>query len=48
MQGENAMIDVQDVSKAFTLHNQGGAVIEVMAGASLIGLQAWLTGETAQ
>lgn len=29
------MIDVQDVSKTFTLHNQGGAVIPVMSGASL-------------
>jgi len=30
-----AMISVEDVSKAFTLHNQGGARIEVMRGASL-------------
>ncbi len=30
-----AMISVADVSKAFTLHNQGGARIEVMRGASL-------------
>jgi alpha-D-ribose 1-methylphosphonate 5-triphosphate synthase subunit PhnL len=29
------MIEVRDVSKSFTLHNQGGAVIPVMAGASL-------------
>lgn len=29
------MIDIQDVSKTFTLHNQGGAVIPVMSGASL-------------
>jgi alpha-D-ribose 1-methylphosphonate 5-triphosphate synthase subunit PhnL len=29
------MITVEDVSKNFTLHNQGGAVIPVMAGASL-------------
>lgn len=30
-----AMIAVRDVSKSFTLHNQGGAVLPVMAGASL-------------
>ncbi|MGY6411170.1 MAG: phosphonate C-P lyase system protein PhnL [Alkalilacustris sp.] len=30
-----AVIDVRDVSKAFTLHTQGGAVIEVMRGAAL-------------
>ena len=24
------MFDLQDVSKSFTLHNQGGAVIEVL------------------
>lgn len=29
------MIDLIDVSKSFTLHNQGGAVIPVMEGASL-------------
>ncbi|MFE3835851.1 phosphonate C-P lyase system protein PhnL [Pseudogemmobacter sonorensis] len=29
------MIEVSNLSKAFTLHNQGGAVIEVMAGAGL-------------
>ncbi|MEQ9260469.1 MAG: phosphonate C-P lyase system protein PhnL [Roseovarius sp.] len=29
------MIEVQDVAKNFTLHNQGGAVIPVMAGAGL-------------
>ena len=29
------MIEVQDLSKRFTLHNQGGAVIPVMAGACL-------------
>lgn len=29
------MIELIDVSKRFVLHNQGGAVIEVMAGASL-------------
>ncbi|MCB1334730.1 MAG: phosphonate C-P lyase system protein PhnL [Roseivivax sp.] len=29
------MIRVQDVSKTFTLHNQGGAVIRVMEGAML-------------
>jgi alpha-D-ribose 1-methylphosphonate 5-triphosphate synthase subunit PhnL len=29
------MIHVDNVSKTFTLHNQGGAVIEVMRGASL-------------
>ena len=30
-----AMIEVREVSKSFTLHNQGGATIEVMRGASL-------------
>lgn len=30
-----AMIDLSDVSKTFTLHNQGAAVIRVMEGASL-------------
>lgn len=29
------MIEVENVSKSFTLHNQGGASIPVMAGASL-------------
>ena len=29
------MIQVSDLSKSFTLHNQGGAVIPVMAGATL-------------
>jgi alpha-D-ribose 1-methylphosphonate 5-triphosphate synthase subunit PhnL len=29
------MIRIEDVSKSFALHNQGGAVIEVMAGATL-------------
>ncbi len=29
------MIEIRDVSKSFTLHNQGGATIEVMRGASL-------------
>ncbi|MCB1394603.1 MAG: ATP-binding cassette domain-containing protein, partial [Rhodobacteraceae bacterium] len=29
------MIAVQDVSKSFTLHNQGSAVLPVMTGASL-------------
>jgi alpha-D-ribose 1-methylphosphonate 5-triphosphate synthase subunit PhnL len=29
------MIDIEDLSKTFTLHNQGGAVIQVMAGATL-------------
>ena len=29
------LIDVRDVSKAFMLHTQGGAVIEVMRGATL-------------
>lgn len=29
------MITVQDVAKKFTLHNQGGAVLPVMAGAAL-------------
>ncbi|WP_371038111.1 phosphonate C-P lyase system protein PhnL [Rhodosalinus sp. FB01] len=31
-----AIIDIEDVHKAFTLHNQGGAVIPVMAGARLL------------
>lgn len=30
-----AMIELKDVSKSFTLHNQGSAVIPVMEGASL-------------
>ena len=29
------MIEIDNVSKSFTLHNQGGATIEVMAGATL-------------
>ena len=29
------MILIENLSKSFTLHNQGGAVIPVMAGASL-------------
>ncbi len=29
------MIQIENVSKSFTLHNQGAAVIPVMAGASL-------------
>lgn len=29
------MFDLKDVSKTFTLHNQGGTVIEVMRGANL-------------
>ncbi|WP_050525742.1 phosphonate C-P lyase system protein PhnL [Pseudorhodobacter aquimaris] len=29
------MIELQDVSKVFTLHNQGSAVIEVLSGVSL-------------
>ena len=29
------MIEIRDFSKSFTLHNQGGATIEVMRGASL-------------
>lgn len=29
------MIELKNVSKTFTLHNQGGAVIEVLSGASL-------------
>lgn len=29
------MIDLQDVSKTFTLHNQGSAVIEVLTGVTL-------------
>jgi len=29
------MIEVRELSKSFTLHNQGGAVIEVLRGASL-------------
>ena len=29
------MIRIDNLSKAFTLHNQGGAVIPVMRGASL-------------
>ncbi|WP_292312570.1 ATP-binding cassette domain-containing protein, partial [Marivivens sp.] len=29
------MIEIENLSKSFTLHNQGGAVIPVMAGAHL-------------
>jgi alpha-D-ribose 1-methylphosphonate 5-triphosphate synthase subunit PhnL len=29
------MIEIENVSKTFTLHNQGGAVLEVMRGANL-------------
>ena len=29
------MISIENLSKTFTLHNQGGAVLQVMAGASL-------------
>ena len=29
------MIDIQNVSKTFTLHNQGSALIPVMEGATL-------------
>ena len=29
------MIRIENLSKTFTLHNQGGAVIPVMAGATL-------------
>ena len=29
------MIHIQNLSKSFTLHNQGGTVIPVMAGACL-------------
>ena len=29
------MIDIENVAKSFTLHNQGGTVLQVMAGASL-------------
>jgi alpha-D-ribose 1-methylphosphonate 5-triphosphate synthase subunit PhnL len=32
---DEAMIELTDVSKSFTLHNQGSAVIPVMEGASL-------------
>ncbi len=32
---DEAMIELIDVSKSFTLHNQGGTVIPVMEGASL-------------
>lgn len=32
---DEAMIELNDVSKSFTLHNQGSAVIPVMEGASL-------------
>ncbi|MFT7058275.1 MAG: alpha-D-ribose 1-methylphosphonate 5-triphosphate synthase subunit PhnL, partial [Pseudorhodobacter sp.] len=29
------MIEIRDLAKSFTLHNQGSAVIPVMAGANL-------------
>lgn len=32
---EHPMIDIQSLAKSFTLHNQGSAVIPVMAGAEL-------------
>ena len=35
MNEDVATIEVADVAKGFTLHNQGGAVIDVMQGASL-------------
>lgn len=35
MKGTQAMIEIENLSKSFTLHNQGGAVIPVMAGAHL-------------
>ena len=42
------MIQVENLSKSFTLHNQGGTVIPVMAGAALhvdpgecVGLVSW-------
>ncbi len=44
-----AMIDIRDVSKTFTLHNQGSAIIQVMAGANLqvaTGECVALTGES--
>ncbi|MGR3837370.1 MAG: phosphonate C-P lyase system protein PhnL [Cognatishimia sp.] len=43
------MIELTNVSKTFTLHNQGGAVLEVMRGASLsvpAGQCVALTGES--
>jgi alpha-D-ribose 1-methylphosphonate 5-triphosphate synthase subunit PhnL len=33
--GQGPMIEIAGVGKTFTLHNQGGAVIEVMRGAAL-------------
>ncbi len=35
MEKDEAMIELSDVSKSFTLHNQGGAVLPVMEGAAL-------------
>jgi alpha-D-ribose 1-methylphosphonate 5-triphosphate synthase subunit PhnL len=43
------MIRIENLSKSFTLHNQGGAVIPVMAGAALIvgpGECVGLTGQS--
>jgi alpha-D-ribose 1-methylphosphonate 5-triphosphate synthase subunit PhnL len=43
------MIRIESLSKSFTLHNQGGAVIPVMAGASLVveaGECVGLTGQS--
>ena len=42
------MIRIQNLSKSFTLHNQGGAVIPVMAGASLTVSSGECVGLTGQ
>jgi alpha-D-ribose 1-methylphosphonate 5-triphosphate synthase subunit PhnL len=45
---EGPMIEVHDLAKSFTLHNQGGAVIPVMAGAALTVAAGECVGLTGQ
>ncbi len=42
------MIHIENLSKSFTLHNQGGAVIQVMAGAALTVASGECVGLTGQ
>jgi len=44
----NIMIRIENLSKSFTLHNQGGAVIPVMTGASLTVAPGECVGLTGQ